>query len=370
MPKLRFRVLKQSKLSRARVGVLETPNGVVHTPGFVPVATNASLKAVDTRTADHLGCELMFCNTYHLMLHPGADTVRELGGLHKFMNRKGVLITGAMDLDKDVGLKGAGQKSRPSLLLKVDEEGATFRSYRDGAKLTLTPESSVDAQKALGADIIIPLDYLLPYSASEAEVREAFEVTHRWEARSLKRHLENPQGQAMYSVIHGGLDRDLRQRSIDTLTAMDFDGHAVGGSLGKTRDDLIDLLQFVLPQLPQEKPNHILGIGDMSSVLRAVPLGADTFDSSYPTRLARHGGALQEMGEPPRQMRRTSNALDKGPLLRGCDCPTCRNYMSAYLHHLIRANEPSAAVLLTVHNLYRMNRNMADIRAAILNGEL
>lgn len=364
------------------MGIIETPHGVIHTPGFVPVATNASLKAVDTKTADHIGCELIFCNTYHLMLHPGAETVRDMGGLHKFMNRKGALITdsggfqifsmeaGALNLNKEVGLKGAGQKVRPSTVLKVDEEGATFRSYRDGKIVTLTPESSVDAQKALGADIIIPLDYLLPFNAKPEQVLSAFEITHRWEARSLARHLENKQNQAMYSVIHGGTDRELRQRSIDTLTAMEFDGHAVGGSLGRTRDEMIDLLSFVLPQLPEDKPNHILGIGDMQSITRAVPLGGDTFDSSYPTRLARHGGALQNMGEPPRQMRRNVNALDKGPLMEGCDCPTCRNYMAGYIHHLLKAYEPTAAVLLSVHNLYRMNKNFAEIRHGILNGEI
>lgn len=308
--------------------------------------------------------------------------VKRLGGLHKFMRRKGPLITdsggfqifsmaaGAMELDKDVGLKGAGNKKRPSLVLGVDEAGVRFRSYIDGSVVELTPESSVQAQKALGADIIIPLDYLVGYSASPEEALLAFELTHRWQRRSLLEHQRSPQGQAMYAVIHGGLDRQLRQASIDSLVPLGFDGHAVGGSLGKTRDDLIALLDFTLPRLPEDKPNHILGIGDVESVERAVPLGADTFDSSYPTRLARHSKALLRDGLRRDLRRKKGNADDAGPVEPGCECHCCSNYSAAYVHHLVKAKEASAATLLTAHNLSRMNANMADIRHRIMHDEL
>jgi queuine tRNA-ribosyltransferase len=377
-----FRVVRESRRSSARVGVVETAHGVVDTPGFVPVATQASLKHVDTVAADAHGCQLMFCNTYHLMLQPGAETVRELGGLHAFMRRRGPLITdsggfqvfsmlaGSLELDHEVGLKGAGNKARPNLVVSVDEEGVTFRSYRDGALQRLTPEGSVRAQKELGADIIIPLDQLVAYNATPREMEEAVERSHRWELRSLAEHLRDQRGQAMYSVLHGGLDRALRQRSIDLLCAQPFDGHCVGGSLGRDRADLKALLEFVMPRLPRAKPVHVLGIADMESILNAVPLGADTFDSSYPTRAARHGMLLQGGESPWLKIEKAQFRLDKGPLAEGCDCYACTHYSRAYVHHLFRAQEPAGAYLATLHNVAVMNRNMARIRQQILHGEL
>ncbi|CAK9032363.1 Methylenetetrahydrofolate reductase 1 (ZmMTHFR1), partial [Durusdinium trenchii] len=312
--------------------------------------------AVDTVMGDKQGNELVFCNTYHLMVQPGPDRVAAFGGLHKFMNRKG-----------DVGLKGAGQKQYANLVVKVNEDGATFRSYHNGDLIHVGPETTIQAQKKLGADIIIPLDYLVPYNASADKVSAAFEMTHRWEERSLNEHLANPAGQAIYSVIHGGMDLALRKESVRRLTALDFNGHAVGGSLGKSRDDLIDILRFTLPLLPLDKPNHILGIGDMSSILRAVPLGADTFDSSYPTRLARHGYALRGPDQPARNVTKLAgNRDDQGPLVDRCKCYTCQNYSAGYVHHLIKANEPSAQALMTIHNLAAMQANMASLRQAIL----
>lgn len=380
----RFSVVKQSNKSRARVGVIETRHGVVDTPTFVPVATLASLKALDTVTADSLGCQLMFCNTYHLMVQPGAETVQALGGLHEFMSRRGgplitdsggfqvfSMMAGSLpDLDQDVGLKGAGSKRRENLVVKIEKDGVTFRSYKNGEKLTLTPELSIRAQKQLGADIIVPFDHLLPYTATPQELKKSVQLSHAWEKRSLDEHLRDPRGQAIYSVIHGGLNKTLRKESIDYLTSLPFDGHALGGSLGKSRDDLYDLLEFCLPLLPTNKPIHVLGIGDTESISRAVPLGADTFDSTYPTRAARHGNALQGAEEPMMSLRRAAYRLDKRPLVEGCECPTCQNYTRAYIHHLVKAHEPSADTLITVHNVFQMNEIMKTMRTRILENEL
>jgi len=277
---------------------------------------------------------------------------------------------GAMDLDQSVGLKGAGSRKSESLVVRTSDKGVTFRSYRDGSLVTLTPETSVAAQKQLGADIIIPFDHLLPFNATQRELEASVNLSHRWEEQSLKFHLQDRRNQAMYSVIHGGMDFNLRKESVQFLTGLEFDGHAVGGSLGKSRDDLIQILKHVLPSLPEDKPNHILGIGDMESIQRGIPLGADTFDSSYPTRAARHGTILQTMGSPTLAIRRRAFAEDQRPLMEGCDCPTCTQYTRAYLHHLYKAKEQSGSFLCSVHNLYRMNKNMAILRQKILNGEI
>jgi queuine tRNA-ribosyltransferase len=229
--------------------------------------------------------------------------VAAAGGLHSFANRDRTkpIITdsggfqifshqaGAMGLPEAAGLKGAGSKKRPNLVLKVDEEGVVFRSYIDGKKVTLSPERSVEVQKMLGADIIIPLDEVLPFSATREKMLASFERTHRWELRSLIAHLESVQNQAMYSVVHGGLDLDLRRQSIQFLKSLPFDGMCIGGSLGKTTDDLVALLEAIAPDLPREIPTHLLGIADVPSVTAAAGLGLDTFDSCYPTRLARYG---------------------------------------------------------------------------------
>ena len=367
---------------RARVGIIETKNGIIDTPGFVPVATQAALKNVDTVTADRIGLQLLFCNTFHLVIHPGTDCVEKNGGLHKFMNHNGPIITdsggfqifsmmaGSLNLDKKINLKGAGNKKRPNLVLKINEDGATFRSYRDGKKIFLSPENSIIAQKQLGADIIIPLDHLISYDSTESELLESFERTHRWESRSISQHLDDPRDQAIYCVIHGGLNYSLRKKSVNYLCNLPFDGHAIGGSLGRNRDDLHQLLKFLLPLLPRNKPNHILGIGDTESIMKAVLLGADTFDSSYPTRAARHGQALQKPHERMINMRNSRFRLDNSPLINDCECHTCQNYSRAYIHHLVKAFEPTASSLLAIHNLTCMMRLMKNIRSSIMHGKL
>jgi queuine tRNA-ribosyltransferase len=265
-------------------------------------------------------------------------------------------------------LKSKGQKSFNNSVLKINEQGVLFRSYRDGNAIELTPESTVQVQKALGADIIIPLDELPPYHISAQKLAESFARTHRWEKRSLDEHLKNPGKQAMYSVIHGGIDKDLRAQSCKTLGNLPFDGHAIGGSVGKNHGEMIEMLQHTVPLLPPETPNHLLGIGDLTSIQAIVPLGIDTFDSSHPTKCARHGHFFTKDGT--KKITQTSYKYIFEPIDATCECYTCKNYTAAYLHHLYKAKEPSFNTLATIHNLTHMNKLMAWYREQILQGNI
>ncbi|MBS0625818.1 MAG: tRNA-guanosine(34) transglycosylase [Verrucomicrobia bacterium] len=372
----RFEILHRSTKSRARVGRIYTPHGIIDTPNFVAVGTNGTLKALDNRMVDSIGLQLMFCNTYHLLLQPGVEVVRRAGGLHKFINRQMPIITdsgGFQVFSLAYGsvadeLKSRGAKKQDGHVLKITEEGVLFRSYRDGAKVLLTPESSIAAQKALGADIIIPFDELPPYHIGPEKLKASLDRTHRWEKRSLDEHLKNPQNQAMYAVIHGGVDPSLRKASCDYLTQHPFDGYAIGGSVGKTKFEMVEMLQAMLPRLPEEKPNHLLGIGDLESLKQCVPIGIDTFDSSYPTRAARHGLLLTQEGGL--KVLKSENANCFGPIEHGCTCWTCQNFTLAYLHHLFKAAELTAYNLASVHNLHFMVELMRRFRESILKNEL
>lgn len=378
----RYEILYQSKHSRARVGRIYTPHGVIDTPNFVAVGTNGSLKTLHNHTLENLSphqaetlpLQLMFCNTYHLMVQPGTQLIKQAGGLHRFINRQQPIITdsgGFQVFSLAYGevakeLKGQGGKKHARSVLKVTEEGVIFRSYRDGRKILLSPESSVEAQKDLGSDIIIPLDELLPFHVDDQQLKASFERTHRWELRSLARHLRTPQNQAMFAVIHGGTIPELRQKSCEILTQHPFEGFAIGGSLGCDHQQLVETVAACMPHLPVEKPVHLLGIGDVKSITQCIPQGIDTFDSSYPTKIGRHGLLLTKHG--PLKITRQQHATEHEPIEHDCLCTTCQHYTRAYLHHLFKAKEPSAASLATTHNLYFMLSWMARIRMEILCG--
>ncbi|WP_068467978.1 tRNA guanosine(34) transglycosylase Tgt [Candidatus Protochlamydia phocaeensis] len=372
MNSFRFELLHRSKKSRARVGRIHTPHGIIDTPNFVAVGTNGTVKALDNSILHDIGLQLMFCNTYHLLLQPGTEVVKQAGGLHQFINRKLPIITdsgGFQVFSLAYGsvadeLKSRGTKKQGGSVIKITEEGVLFRSYRDGAKVLLTPETSVQAQKDLGADIIIPFDELPPYHISHESLKKSLARTHRWEKRSLETHLKNPQGQAMYAVIHGGINPELRQESCSFLTKLDFDGFAIGGSMGKNKEEMHTLLSFTLPLLPEEKPNHLLGIGDLASIERSVPLGIDTFDSSYPTRAARHGILFTAQGNL--NVTKAENSREFTPIEKDCTCPTCTKFTRAYLHHLFKANELTGMSLATAHNLHYMIQLMQRYRNQIL----
>lgn len=371
-----FELIHRSKKSRARVGRIHTPHGVIDTPSFVAVGTNGTIKALDNSMVHDIGLQLMFCNTYHMMLQPGTEIVKKAGGLHQFINRKLPIITdsgGFQVFSLAYGsvadeLKSRGTKKQGGSVLKINEEGVLFRSYRDGSKVLLTPESSVQAQKDLGADIIIPFDELPPYHIAHAELKKSLDRTHRWEKRSLDTHLANPQGQAMYAVIHGGIDPEMRKASCEFLTDLSFDGYAVGGSVGKNKEEMHELLSFTLPLLPEDKPNHLLGIGDLPSIKRSIPLGIDTFDSSYPTRAARHGVLLTANGNL--NITKAENSAKFTPIEGNCGCPTCSRFTLAYLHHLFKARELTSMSLASIHNLYFMVRLMNQYREDILEDRI
>jgi len=376
MNPFKFQITHKSTKSRARVGKIHTPHGIIDTPNFVGVGTNATLKAIDSTIVEQLGLQLMFCNTYHLMLQPGSEIIKRAGGLHTFMKRTGPIITdsgGFQVFSLAYGsvndeLKSKGKKKTDGSVIKITEDGVHFRSYRNGDLVILTPESSVQAQKDLGADIIIPLDELPPYHIDPRKLEQSLHRTHRWEKRSLDTHLANRNNQAMYAVIHGGLDPKLRAKSCEVLTKLDFDGFAVGGSLGKTREQMFDMLALTMPQLPEDKPNHLLGIGDLLSLEECIKSGVDTFDSSHPTRCARHGLVFTKRGNV--KILNSVNREYFRPIEDDCTCMVCQNFTVAYLHHLFKAKEMTAYTLASIHNLHYMIQLMADYRRRIMEGEL
>ena len=403
-PFFTFEVLHQSKISLARVCKITTPHGTITTPSFVAVGTQGALKAVPLSVLDDANIDLMFANTYHLLLQPGCERIRDAGGIHEFIGRNRPTISDSggfqvfslgMDADeldedskssrsnsernnggtgtKELKSRGRTKHKQRSLLERVEEDGVTFRSYRDGTTLKLTPESSVQAQKNIGCDIILPLDELTKYDISLRELSESVDRSHRWEARSLHEHLKNVKEQAMYGIIHGGVDERLRKKSVEYLTSLPFDGYAIGGSLGKNRDELKKLLEFLMPILPRDKPNHLLGIGDLPSIAHGVRMGIDSFDSAYPTQIARHGTLLSENGPINYRKSEYRDHFGKpGEIFGGeeCHCLLCRKHSLSYLAHLDRANEPMAWSLATEHNLHFMGRTMEKHRRAIMNDEI
>jgi queuine tRNA-ribosyltransferase len=358
------------------VGRIHTPHGIIDTPNFVAVGTNATLKAIDNSIVNNIGLQLMFCNTYHLMLQPGTEIIKQAGGLHAFINRQMPIITDsggfqvfslAYGTVKDE-LKSKGTKKLDNGVLSITEEGVLFRSYRDGKRILLTPETSVQAQKDLGADIIIPFDELPPYHIDPKKLEDSLHRTHRWEKRSLDAHLANPQQQAMYAVIHGGVNQNLRDLSCQYLTSLPFDGFAIGGSLGKNHQEMFELLDFVMPRLPHDKPNHLLGIGDLTSLEPCIKLGIDTFDSSHPTRCARHGQLFTKKG--PIKILSSSNRANLGPADPACPCLMCTKFNMAYMHHLFKAKEIAGLTLATIHNLTFMVKRLKEYRELILNDQI
>ncbi len=373
--KFKFEILHQSTRSKARVGRIYTPHGVIDTPGFVPVGTNAAIKAADSLDVKKTGSQLVFYNTYHLIVRPGLKIIEEAGGVHKFSSRNGPIITdsgGFQVFSLKYGgvaqeLKSQGQKVPKNLVIKIDENGVAFRSYVDGSKILLTAESSIDAQKIIGADIIVAFDELLPYHIDRNYQLKSLQRTHRWEERSLIHHQKNEKCQAIYAVVHGGIDEQMRAQSCSFLSNLAFDGMAVGGSVGKNLGEMVKMLEFLMPKMPPERPVHLLGIGDLPSIQACVPLGLDTFDSAYPTRAARHGLLFTANGN----LKLTGSLASVfGPIESECPCYTCQNYTLAYLVHLFKAKELSFYQLATIHNLNFMARFMDFLRKKIIKNEI
>lgn len=382
---------------RARAGVIATAHGEIPTPAFAPVGTQATVKALGPDDLKATGCRLILANTYHLHLRPGAGLVRELGGLHRFMGWDGPIMTDSggfqafslgFGLEHGVGKiasifpgdaacqspPGGGRGGRRRRLAEVDDDGVTFVSHLDGSRQRLTPEISIGIQELLGADIILAFDECTSPLHDYAYTRLALGRTHRWALRCLAAHRS---GQALYGIVQGGAYRDLREESARFIGSLPFAGFAVGGSLGRSKEDMYRVLDWTVPLLPEERPRHLLGIGDVDDIFAAVARGIDTFDCVGPTRLARNGALLvcpAAGGTPANRfrlnIRNAAFARDEGPVDPGCRCYTCRSFTRAYLRHLFRAGELLAYRLASIHNITFMMDLMAQIREAVASGRL
>jgi len=320
----------------ARATTVTTARGSFPTPCFMPVGTRAAVKHLTSGDLTELGSDFVLCNTYHLMLRPGADVVAELGGLHRMMDWDGHVLT------------DSGGYQVFSLAPKVDDEGAVFRSTYDGSTHRLTPEGAVAIQEQLGADIQMVLDVCAPLPSSTAVLREAVDRTAAWAARAkaARRH----ETQALFGIAQGGTDPALRTESARRTVELDFDGYAVGGlSVGESREDMLPALKAALDELPHDKPRYLMGVGDPAGMVEAVGLGIDMFDCVLPTRLARHGTLLTAEGRI--NLKNARFARDDRPPDPACGCPTCSRWSRGYLRHLLQVAEPTAGRLLTVHNV-------------------
>lgn len=352
-----FRVVKRDAATRARVGLLRTAHGEVETPAFLPVGTRATVKAMAPWELETLGYRMLLANTYHLLLRPGTVLIREMGGLHAFMGWPYPLLTDS----------GGFQVFSLSPTLRVQPEGVEFRSIYDGSRHLLKPEGAVKAQEELGSDVAMVLDQCVAYPAARREVEEAVETTLEWARRSLAARTHPDQ--LLFGIVQGGVHEDLRERSARETAALGFPGYGIGGlSVGEPREVMLACLEVQVSILPEDRPRHLLGVGDPESLLEAVALGVDLFDCVLPTRMARNGVAMTREGKL--NLRNARYRSDVRPLEEGCECPACGRFTRAYLRHLHTLNEILAHRLITWHNLAFMRRLMLDCRAAIEAGRM
>ncbi len=337
----------------ARAGRLHTPHGAIATPGFMPVGTRGTVKGVDATDLRNVGAEMLLANTYHLMLRPGADTVAALGELHEFMAWDGPILT------------DSGGYQVFSLDPIVTEDGVVFRSTYDGSRVELTPERAVAVQEILGSDVAMVLDVLVGLPADRAVLEAAMERTLRWAQRALQARARDDR--ALFGIVQGGTDPQLRARSAAATAALDFDGFGIGGlSVGETAHDRDIALDAAIPELPTDRARYVMGLGDTEGLLACVSRGVDLFDCVLPTRLARHGKVLHPNGDF--SIKRAEWAADRRPLDDDCDCPACGAYSRGYLRHLFATNELLGKRLLTLHNLRYTLRLVSDARRAIEAG--
>jgi len=379
-PGFGFEVLAEDPGSCARVGRIDTPHGSLRTPAFIFCATKATVKAASVDDLEAANVDIILANTYHMLIQPGPDVVERMGGLHKFMGWDGPMLTdsgGFQIFSLGQGteadeIKSSGARKQTKLLQKLTEEGAIFRSPRDGSYHTLSPESSIQIQRKLGADLIVVLDECTPYHVDQAYTENSLALTKRWADRSLAEFERSHGGrQALYGVVQGGIYEALRRESAEFVSSRPFFGHAVGGCLGAQADQMYDVVRYSMEPLRRDRPVHLLGIGAIRDIWEGVEMGIDTFDCVTPTRIARHGWALSR--EAPAFRRNLRNAKfreDDAPLDEDCDCIACRRHSRAYIHHLLKANEILGLHLLTVHNIRYMTRLLATVRSAILAGRL
>ena len=340
---------------RARRGRLEFPRGMVETPAFMPVGTYGTVKAMTPEELEGLGAGIILGNTFHLMLRPGEAVVKAHGGLHGFMHWERPILTDS----------GGFQVWSLAQMRKISEEGVKFASPVDGSPVFLSPERSVEVQRALGSDVVMVLDECTPYPATEAQARESMELSLRWADRCRTAHGDGPA--ALFGIVQGGMYPALRAESLRGLTCIGFDGYALGGlSVGEPASERERVIDAVEPRMPADKPRYLMGVGTPEDIVEAVGRGMDMFDCVMPTRHARNGYLFTRTGTV--RIRNARHREDTGPLEEGCECYTCRNYSRAYLRHLEACNEILGARLNTIHNLHFYLRLMAEMREAIEAG--
>ena len=364
---LEFEVLHKDAKTRARRGRIKTPHGVIETPVFMPVGTQATVKAVKPEDVEKTGAQIILGNTYHLYLRPGEDIVREAGGLHRFMNWNKPILTDS----------GGFQVFSLGKMRKITEEGAKFKSYIDGSSHMMTPEKSIQIQHALGSDIMMAFDECVEPNADESYIAKSLERTTRWLKRCKAEHdryaeslggesltLGEGCNQVLFGIMQGGMFKHLRKVSADQVTELDLPGYAIGGlSVGEPKEVFVDVLDDCVDYLPLDKPRYVMGIGTVDYIFEAVERGVDMFDCVIPTRLARHGVAMTTFGNI--NIKNSGFGRDFTPLDPECDCYACRHYTKAYIRHLFRENEIMSSMLISEHNLRFLSKTLEGIRKAI-----
>ncbi|MBW7476243.1 tRNA guanosine(34) transglycosylase Tgt [Paenibacillus oenotherae] len=358
MVAIKYELIKTCKQSGARLGRIHTPHGVIDSPAFMPVGTQATVKTMSPEELKMMDAHIILSNTYHLFIRPGHEIVRRAGGLHKFMNWDRPILTDS----------GGFQVFSLSNMRKIKEEGVEFRSHLNGDKLFLSPEKAMEIQNALGSDIMMAFDECAPYPAEYDYVKQSLERTTRWAERCLQAHAR-PHDQALFAIIQGGMYEDLRRQSAADLTSMDFPGYAIGGlSVGEPKDIMNRMLESTVPLLPHGKPRYLMGVGSPDALIDGSIRGIDMFDCVLPTRIARNGTTMTSSGRLV--IRNAKFAEDFGPLDPECSCYTCTNYSRAYIRHLIKADETFGIRLTTYHNLHFLLQLMRDVRQAIMEDRL
>jgi queuine tRNA-ribosyltransferase len=385
LPSSCFEIRTRDAASYARTGTLKLAHGEVRTPAFVPLATKAVVKTLEVREAADLGYDMVLGNTFHLFLTPGHELIAKLGGLHRFQGWDRPIVTdsGGFQVfsmghgtvaDEIKGRSAQSSGERAGAINGITEEGVSFRSYLDGSTKFMGPETSMEVQAALGSDIALAFDECTPFHASRDYTARSTERTHRWLDRCLAWHERHgPEGQVVYGIVQGGVEEDLRRASAQEVAARPVGGIAIGGTLGEDKAQMFTVVEWTIEELPEDRPRHLLGIGEVDDLVRGVELGIDTFDCAMPTRIGRHGMAIV-----PDPAARWRVDLAKGrfrtadePIMEGCPCPACAHgYSRAYVHYLLKAREQTAQRLLTIHNLAYLQQLMAALRAAIDAGRL
>lgn len=349
-----FKIIKKDSRSNARVGILQTAHGAVETPVFMPVGTQGTVKALESRDLVENGASIILGNTYHLNLRPGMEVIENAGGLHNFMNWQRPILTDS----------GGFQVFSLAKMRKLTPDGCYFNSHIDGRRIFLGPDEAMNIQRILGSDIAMVFDECLPWPCDRKRAEKSVALTLEWAKRSLE--APHSEGQLVFGIVQGGVYDDLRRHAAETLTSMNFNGYAIGGvSVGEPEETMYQAVDASIPFLPEAKPRYVMGLGVMTQMAECVARGVDMFDCVIPTRVARHGTALTRKGNVA--IKAAKWIKDLSPVEEGCTCYCCQNFSRSYIRHLLAAGEISGVRLLTIHNVHRLTEFMREMREAILN---